>query len=154
MAGPTPLQISLTIQAVRLALTHDLLFSEFAVVSLAALMSSPTVWRSTRLRNTTSISPVQPSSAIPAASAKRALDDATPVVRPKKRRLKAGSLKMVGEMPYEILVEIFSYALEPVDLYNLSRANSVLHALLLSRSLAPALWENVSFVCLRIIAQV
>ena len=55
-------------------------------------------------------------------------------------------MKMVGEMPYEILVEIFSYALEPEDLYNLSRANSVLHALLLSKSLAPGLWDHVRFV--------
>lgn len=63
--------------------------------------------------------------------------------KPKKRRLKAGSLKMVREMPYEILVEIFSYGLEPLDLYNLSRANTALHALLLSKSLAPPLWEAV-----------
>lgn len=58
-------------------------------------------------------------------------------------RGRRGHLKMVVEMPFDILLEIFQY-LGPADLLHLSRANHALRGMLLDRSTALPLWKAVS----------
>ncbi|KAF6763835.1 hypothetical protein DFP72DRAFT_873535, partial [Ephemerocybe angulata] len=52
-----------------------------------------------------------------------------------------GHLKMVVEMPLDIILEILQY-LYPVDLLNMSRSNRAMRALLLDRSLTFRVWES------------
>ncbi|RXW20537.1 hypothetical protein EST38_g5336 [Candolleomyces aberdarensis] len=59
-----------------------------------------------------------------------------------KVRGRRGQLKLVVEMPYDILLEIFQY-LPPADLLCLAKASRSLRALLLDRSTAYALWKSV-----------
>ncbi|RXW22810.1 hypothetical protein EST38_g3050 [Candolleomyces aberdarensis] len=54
---------------------------------------------------------------------------------------KRGKLRLVVEMPFDILLEIFVH-LEPGDLLALSRANKDLRVLLLNRSIALPLWTS------------
>ena len=76
------------------------------------------------------------------------LTETTPMV-PKvpaiwaKIRGRRGHLKMVVEMPFDILLEMFQY-LTPLDLLNLSKANHAFRSLLLDRSTALHLWKEVS----------
>ncbi|KAJ2929984.1 hypothetical protein H1R20_g7118, partial [Candolleomyces eurysporus] len=58
-----------------------------------------------------------------------------------KVRGRRGQLKLVVEMPYDILLEIFQY-LPPADLLCLAKASKSLRALLLDRSTAYALWKS------------
>ncbi|KAJ2926420.1 hypothetical protein H1R20_g10671, partial [Candolleomyces eurysporus] len=55
---------------------------------------------------------------------------------------KRGQLKMVVEMPFDILLEIFKYLL-PADLLGLTMANKALRGLLLDRTVALPLWKRV-----------
>lgn len=55
---------------------------------------------------------------------------------------KRGQLKMVVEMPFDILLEIFKY-LQPGDLLSLAMANKALRTLLLDRTVALPLWKSV-----------
>lgn len=61
-----------------------------------------------------------------------------PDVRVKGRR---GRLKLMTEMPMDVLYEIFN-SLEPIDLLHLSWANKSLHSIIMGKS-ARFLWENV-----------
>ncbi|RXW14503.1 hypothetical protein EST38_g11349 [Candolleomyces aberdarensis] len=54
---------------------------------------------------------------------------------------KRGQLKMVVEMPFDILLEIFKYLL-PADLLGLAMANKALRGLLLDRTVALPLWKK------------
>ncbi|KAJ2921261.1 hypothetical protein H1R20_g15830, partial [Candolleomyces eurysporus] len=54
---------------------------------------------------------------------------------------KRGQLKMVVEMPFDILLEIFKYLL-PADLLGLTMANKALRGLLLDRTVALPLWKR------------
>ncbi|KAJ2929226.1 hypothetical protein H1R20_g7863, partial [Candolleomyces eurysporus] len=58
-----------------------------------------------------------------------------------KVRGRRGQLKLVVEMPCDILLEIFQY-LPPADLLCLAKASKSLRALLLDRSAAYALWKS------------
>jgi hypothetical protein len=53
-----------------------------------------------------------------------------------------GQLKLVIEMPFDILLEIFQY-LPPADLLCLTKASKSLRALLLDRTTALPLWKFV-----------
>ncbi|KAF5315633.1 hypothetical protein D9611_004972 [Ephemerocybe angulata] len=70
--------------------------------------------------------------------------------KPGKARNKKGCLKIVVDLPVDMLLEVFSY-LDPVDLYNLARTDRSLRALLLSRSAAQAIWTNaferINYTC-------
>ncbi|KAG6897023.1 hypothetical protein C0993_007818 [Termitomyces sp. T159_Od127] len=69
--------------------------------------------------------------------------DITHIVKEKtaERKIRGvcGNLKLVTEMPLEILDEIFSH-LQPADLLHLSQANKSLHSILLSRR-AQSVWK-------------
>jgi hypothetical protein len=59
-----------------------------------------------------------------------------------KVRGRRGQLKLVVEMPFDILLEIFQY-LPPADLLCLAKASKSLRALLLDRATAYSLWKFV-----------
>lgn len=59
-----------------------------------------------------------------------------------KVRGRRGQLKLVVEMPFDILLEIFQY-LPPADLLCLTKASKSLRALLLDRATAYSLWKFV-----------
>jgi hypothetical protein len=59
-----------------------------------------------------------------------------------KTRGRRGHLRMVAEMPFDILLEMFQY-LAPLDLLNLSKANHAFRGLLLDRSTSLHLWKEV-----------
>lgn len=54
-----------------------------------------------------------------------------------------GHLKMVVEMPFDILLEIFQH-LDPLDLLNLTWSSRDMRNLMLDRSVASSLWQAVS----------
>ena len=58
-----------------------------------------------------------------------------------------GHLKMVVEMPLDVLLEVLSY-LRPVDLLNLSRVSRAMRGIILDRGLALPLWTAVSTAAL------
>ena len=60
-----------------------------------------------------------------------------------RTRGRRGHLKMVVEMPFDILLEMFQYLTLP-DLLNISKANHAFRDLLLDRSTALHLWKQVS----------
>jgi len=57
-------------------------------------------------------------------------------------RGRRGHLKLMTEMPLDILLEIFSY-LQPMDLLHLARATKALRAILMQRSGAASVWKSV-----------
>lgn len=61
-----------------------------------------------------------------------------------KAKGRRGSLKMVIDMPVDILLEIFQYV-NPADLLNLSRTDRTLRAYVLKRSVALPWWQAVRF---------
>lgn len=58
-----------------------------------------------------------------------------------KVRGRRGHLKLMTEMPLDILLEIFSY-LQPMDLLHLARATKALRAILMQRSGAASVWKS------------
>ncbi|KAF7363713.1 F-box domain-containing protein [Mycena sanguinolenta] len=62
------------------------------------------------------------------------------VVKPAPRNFRRGQLKMLPEMPLDILFEIFS-CLEPSDVLNLARTTKDLRNVLMSRS-ARSIWKS------------
>lgn len=60
-----------------------------------------------------------------------------------KAKPKRGSLKMVLDMPVDILLEVFQH-LDPVDLLNLAKTDRTFRAYLLKRSVALPWWKAVS----------
>ena len=62
------------------------------------------------------------------------------LVKAKGRRR---GLKMIAEMPVDILLEIFQH-LDPADLLSLSRTDRTLRAYVMKRSVALAWWNAVS----------
>ncbi len=64
----------------------------------------------------------------------------------KRVKGKRGHLKMMTEMPVDILLEIFC-RLEPIDLLHLSRASKSLHSLLLATNIV-YIWKMVTWFLL------
>lgn len=60
-----------------------------------------------------------------------------------KVKHKRGSLKMVLDMPVDVLLEVFQH-LDPVDLLNLAKTDRTFRAYLLKRSVALPWWKAVS----------
>lgn len=95
-----------------------------------------------RLISRPSTSSMNPSTTRPTKRAKQQKDQESPKVDDYRRiRGRRGYLKLMTEMPVDILLEIFS-RVEPLDLLQLSRATKALRGIITSPNVA-FLWKTV-----------